>query len=175
MASLHCFRVMLIEGTPLLIHHNSVFAQGIITNTVKLTGKITSEGPKGSVESTMIRFVLILARLINLSALSKYIFTLLSSRPAGVFREICPACLYNLRIHFDKVNTYYFIVSCKLSDHSPVSGAYHITSVNIGLYGPWEQCLLSSYINSSRSVSMTFPSSANNHGLNSGVSKISIC
>ena len=58
-------------------------------------------------------------------------------QPAGIFRQIHPASLYNLLIHFHQINIFNRTVTCQLMDNAAVSCSDHKYILNSGMNRHW--------------------------------------
>ena len=126
MASLHCMCIFCVEWTSLLIDHDSILFQRIVTISIEFAGKQSFRWAKRirRIYDNKIIFCLASSDKTECIFVMKMYSSVIQS--ACIFRKVCTTCLDNHRIHFYQINVTDPVVSGQLTDNAAISGTnYH--------------------------------------------------
>ena len=104
MTSLHCMCIFCVEWTSLLIDHNSILFQRIVTIPIEFASKQSFRWAKRirGIHDNEIIFRLASSDKTECIFVMKMYSSVIQS--ACIFRKVCTTCLDNHRIHFYQIN-----------------------------------------------------------------------
>ena len=117
--------IFCVEWTSLLIDHNSILFQRIVTIPIKFAGKQSFRWTKRirGIHDNKIIFCLASSDKTECIFVMKMYSSVIQS--ACIFRKVCTTCLDNHRIHFYQINVPDPVVSGQFTNNTAISGSNH--------------------------------------------------
>ena len=125
MAALHRMCIFCIKRASLLVYHNPVILQCIVTISVKFTGKQSFRRTKRirGIHDDKIIFCFASSDKSQRIFIMKMNSSVIQS--AGISRKIGTTGLNNHRIHFYQINMTHSVISGQFTDNTTISGTDH--------------------------------------------------
>ena len=117
--------IFCVEWTSLLVDHNSILFQRIVTISIEFSGKQSFRWAKRirRIYDNEIIFCLASSDETECIFVMKMYSSVIQS--ACIFRKVCTTCLDNHRIHFYQINVPDPVVSGQFTNDTAISGSNH--------------------------------------------------
>ena len=125
MATLHGMCIFRIERASLLVYHNPVILQCVVTVSIEFTGKQPFRRTKRirRIYNDEVIFCFTPTDKSQCVFIMKMYSSVIQS--AGISRKICATGFHNHRIHFYQINMPYSVISGQFTDNAAISGTNH--------------------------------------------------